>query len=169
MKILKTLSVASLVLAITACDKNNEFDSMNGDAYSQEMMNVSLKALPAGVEEGSVQDFVARAGEKVNFDYDQYSLSMDSKMTIQRQALWLKMFPEVAITVEGHCDERGTRKYNFALGERRSNAVKRYLVASGISSSRIDTVSYGKEKPAVAGHNKASWAENRRAVSVLVK
>lgn len=99
----------------------------------------------------------------VYFGYDRYDLTSDGRSNLQSQASWLQDHPTVKITVEGHCDERGTREYNLALGDRRANSVKNYLVALGVDPSRIHTVSYGKERPAVTGSGESSWSKNRRS------
>lgn len=116
---------------------------------------------------GSQEDLVVNVGDRVFFEFDKYNLKADARKTLQRQTVWLKKYPANAITVQGHCDERGTREYNLALGERRANSVKNYLIALGINPNRIKTISYGKERPAVAGSNKAAWAQNRRGVTVV--
>ncbi len=100
------------------------------------------------------------------FDYDSSTVNEQGREVLQRQAAWLKQYPNVRFTVEGHADERGTREYNLALGERRAQAVKDYLMSLGIAESRLVTISYGKERPAVAGSNEAAWSQNRRGVSV---
>jgi len=115
---------------------------------------------------GSQQDLAATAGDRVFFDYDQTDIKPEGQQTLQKQAEWLRRYPNIAVTIEGHCDERGTREYNLALGERRANAVKDYLAAQGIPASRLSTISYGKERPVVLGSNEAAWAQNRRGVSV---
>ena len=92
---------------------------------------------------------------------------MDSQATLDRQATWLQKFPSVRVSIEGHCDERGTREYNLALGERRANAVKDYLVARGVDGGRVSTISYGKEKPVALGNDKAAWSQNRRGVTTI--
>jgi len=101
------------------------------------------------------------------FDFDKSEIRSSDASTLNDQAAWLKRYPNVTIVVEGHCDERGTREYNLALGERRANAVKEYLASRGISANRIDTISYGKERPAVLGSNESAWQQNRRGVSVI--
>lgn len=98
----------------------------------------------------------------IYFGYDRYDLSSDARSGLQAQAAWLQDHASVKVTVEGHCDERGTREYNLALGDRRANSVKNYLVALGVDPSRIHTVSYGKERPAVTGTGESSWSQNRR-------
>ena len=113
----------------------------------------------------SVEEFVT-IGDRVYFDLDKAEIR-DGTSTLNDQAAWLKKYPNITIVVEGHADERGTREYNLALGERRANAVKEYLVSRGVSANRIETVSYGKERPAVLGSNNSAWAQNRRGVSVV--
>ena len=104
--------------------------------------------------------------DRVFFTYDSYSLAASAQATLKKQAKWLKANPSVAIAVEGHADERGTREYNLALGDRRASSVKDYLMSQGISSNRISTISYGKERPVKSGSNDTAWAQNRRSVSV---
>jgi peptidoglycan-associated lipoprotein len=117
---------------------------------------------------GSLEDFRVNVGERVYFDLDQYRLDSDDQAILQRQAAWLASYPNVRVLIAGNCDERGTREYNLALGERRANAVKEYLVSLGVSASRIDTVSYGKERPVVAGSDDQSWALNRNGWTQIV-
>ena len=116
---------------------------------------------------GSQQDLAATAGDRIFFAYDRADISSESQQILQRQADWLKRYGNVAVTIEGHCDERGTREYNLALGERRATAAKNVLVALGIPASRISTISYGKERPAVPGSSEEAWAQNRRAVTTV--
>ena len=116
---------------------------------------------------GSQQDLEASAGDRVFFAFDRADISPEARQILTRQADWLRRYPNVAVTIEGHCDERGTREYNLALGERRAQAAKNVLVASGIPASRISTISYGKERPAVVGSSEESYAQNRRAVTVV--
>jgi peptidoglycan-associated lipoprotein len=105
-------------------------------------------------------------GDRVFFALDSSVLSADAQRTLQRQAVWVRSAGPRVLTVEGHCDERGTREYNLALGDRRASVVRDYLVAQGVTADRLRVVSYGKERPQVAGHDEATWAQNRRAVSV---
>ena len=122
-----------------------------------------------GVTPGSVQDFVINAGELVYFDLDSFSLRADAKPVLDAQANWLKRWGAVRVRIEGNCDERGTREYNFALGARRASAVRDYLVSRGISASRIDTISYGKERPLDAGSNEEAWARNRNGRTAITE
>ena len=116
---------------------------------------------------GSVQDFVVNAGERVFFDYDSYAIRADAGPILDAQAAWLVRYPQVSVRIEGNADERGTREYNFALGARRANSVRDYLVRKGVAASRIETVSYGKERPIDAGNDEASFARNRNAHTAL--
>lgn len=117
---------------------------------------------------GSLADFVEKAGsDRVLFAYDSYELDDAARDTLTRQAAWLSQYGSVRMTIEGHADERGTREYNLALGERRANAVKNFLAGQGIDAGRIAVISYGKERPAVEGSDESAWAQNRRGVTVL--
>ena len=110
---------------------------------------------------------MADIGDRVFFDYDSSALSDEAKSTLSAQAAYLSANPAVTITVEGHCDERGTREYNLALGERRATAARDYLDSQGINAARIKTISYGKERPSFIGSNPYAYSKNRRAVSVI--
>jgi len=116
---------------------------------------------------GSQQEFAATAGDRVLFAYDSSDISPEGQQTLMRQSGWLKRHPNIAVLIEGHADERGTREYNLSLGERRAEAVKNSLVALGIPASRISTISYGKERPEVPHSDEQSYAQNRRAVTVV--
>jgi peptidoglycan-associated lipoprotein len=114
---------------------------------------------------GSQQDLATNVGDRVFFGYDQVDLTAEARATLDRQAQWLKQYGNVSVTIEGHSDERGTREYNLALGDRRATATKNYLVARGISPNRVATLSYGKERPAIGASGDQAWAQNRRAVT----
>ena len=116
---------------------------------------------------GSQEELVQSVGDRVFFEFDSAVLGADARRTLDRQAEWLRLFPEIALVLEGHADERGTREYNLALGERRANAAREYLITQGIGPSRLRTISYGKERPYALGHNEEAWALNRRSVSVI--
>jgi peptidoglycan-associated lipoprotein len=116
---------------------------------------------------GSQQDLESSAGDRIFFAFDRSDITPEARETLARQADWLRRYPNVTVTIEGHCDERGTREYNLALGERRAQAAKNVLVALGIPASRISTISYGKERPAVVGSTEEAYAQNRRAVTVV--
>jgi peptidoglycan-associated lipoprotein len=125
---------------------------------------------PSGPQPGSQADFVARmmGSDTISFELNEDSVDATDQAALSKQAQWLQQYPSKRATVEGHADERGTREYNLALGERRANAAKNYLVSLGIDASRINTVSYGKERPVALGSDEASWAQNRRAVTVTI-
>lgn len=116
---------------------------------------------------GTEHDFKTNVGDRVFFGYDAYELSAEARATLTKQAAWLRQYSQYRILVEGHCDERGTREYNLALGERRAGSVRSFLVAQGIPAARIEMISYGKERPELAGSDEASWARNRRGVTTL--
>jgi peptidoglycan-associated lipoprotein len=116
---------------------------------------------------GSAQDFRVNVGDTVHFALNQYQVQDSDKALLQRQAAWLSKYPNVRVQIEGHCDERGTREYNLALGARRANAVKEYLVAQGVANGRVETISYGKERPLCTDSNEACWAQNRRGVTTI--
>jgi peptidoglycan-associated lipoprotein len=110
---------------------------------------------------GSAEDLAQNVGDRVFFSLDRSELTAEAKEVLQRQADWLKEYAALSVIIEGHCDERGGREYNFALGERRAHAVKEYLISLGVDAHRIETISYGKEKPFVTGSSEESWAQNR--------
>jgi peptidoglycan-associated lipoprotein len=120
-----------------------------------------------GFGPGSQQDLAATAGDRIFFSFDSAEISPEAQRILQRQAEWLRRYPNVGVTIEGHCDERGTREYNLALGERRAQAAKGVLVALGVPASRLSTISYGKERPAVPGSSEDAYAQNRRAQTMV--
>jgi peptidoglycan-associated lipoprotein len=127
-----------------------------------------VAAVGSTIIPGSAADFVAQAGsDHVLFGYDSYELDEDARTILGKQAEWLARYPRVRVTVEGHSDERGTREYNLALGDRRASAAKNFLAAQGVDTSRMTTISYGKERPAMDGTDEGAYAQNRRAVSVI--
>jgi peptidoglycan-associated lipoprotein len=116
---------------------------------------------------GSQQDLAQSAGDRVFFEFERSDISPEAQQTLQRQAEWLQRYPNVTVTIEGHCDERGTREYNLALGERRANAAKQVLIAAGVPASRVSTISYGKDRPVVPGSTEEAWAQNRVAITTV--
>ena len=119
------------------------------------------------VTPGSIADFRQNVGDRVYFDTDMSNIREDGRTTLARQAEWLKKYTNYPILIEGKCDERGTREYNLALGERRANAVRQYLVAQGVPAERIKTISYGKERPEAVGSDEGAWARNRVGITAL--
>ncbi len=145
--------VVGLSLGLAACAKNSQDDALSG---------VAAAGAP-----GSYQDFAANVGDRVFFDTDSTELSPTAQATLDKQAAWLNRYGRYSFTIEGHADERGTREYNFALGARRADTVKNYLVAKGVAASRMKTISYGKERPVAVCNDISCWSQNRRAVTVL--
>src|ERR1700724_1135560 len=156
--LIRVIGITAAVLLLAACSSNPPPPTGPG---AHPMTG------PGGFAPGSQQDLAATAGDRVFFAYDQSTISSEGQQILQRQSEWLKRYPQVSVTIEGHCDERGTREYNLALGERRAQAVKNVLVAHGISASRMSTISYGKERPAVVGSSEEAYAQNRRAVTTV--
>ena len=157
---LKLAAVVAATLAFAACAKNSTDDA----ALSGLGMGAGTGTIGAP---GSPQDFAANVGDRVFFESDQTDLTTTAQATLDKQARWLNQYPRYAFTVEGHADERGTREYNFALGSRRAETTKDYLVAKGVSAARIHTISYGKERPVAVCNDISCWSQNRRAVTVL--
>ena len=116
---------------------------------------------------GSVKDFQVNVGDTIHFDFDRSDIRPADMTVLQGQAAWLNKYPSVRVTLEGDCDERGTREYNLALGARRAHAVKDYLMSLNVTAARMETISYGKERPVCAESNEDCWAQNRRAVTVI--
>lgn len=170
MKLTRPLLIAGCVLALAACGKKAPKDLPPPPPTDTSAQTPTDIGGTGGVVKGSQEDFVASvSSDRIFFDTDQYDVDAQDQQTLQSQAAWLQQNPNVRVTIEGHADERGTRDYNIALGERRANAAKNYLASLGIDPSRINTVSYGKERPAALGSDEASWAQNRRAVTVTVQ
>ncbi len=118
---------------------------------------------------GTVQDFVINVGDRIYFDFDRASIRADAAPILANQAQWLLRYPNVRVRIEGNCDERGTREYNFALGARRADAVRSFLVLHGVPAGRITTISYGKEQPIDPGHDEQAWARDRNARTAIVE
>ncbi len=129
--------------------------------------DVEVDVIDMGPTPGTQAHLDANVGDRMFFMYDSAELSAVARRQLQQQAAWLRQFPNTRVVVEGHCDERGTREYNIALGDRRAVVVKNYLVALGVSADRIDTISYGKERPIDPMQTESAWSKNRRAVMVV--
>jgi peptidoglycan-associated lipoprotein len=149
----KLAAVLAAALAIGACAKNPE--------QNPGMANASA-ASP-----GSQQDFVVNVGDRVFFESDSSELTPQAVSTLERQAQWLRTYPQYAFLIEGHADERGTREYNIALGARRAQAVRDYLASRGVQTNRMRTISYGKERPVAVCNDISCWSQNRRAITAL--
>lgn len=162
-----TLIVATAMIALAGCAKKDK--PLPPKPIGSEGSG-GAGVVNQGPAPGSQEDFVASvAADRVFFDTDKYDIDGEDQATLRSQAQWLARYANVRVTIEGHCDERGTRDYNIALGERRANAAKNALAALGVSPDRITTVSYGKERPDAMESDEGSWARNRRAVTVTVR
>ncbi|HSG34359.1 MAG TPA: peptidoglycan-associated lipoprotein Pal [Sphingomonadaceae bacterium] len=169
MKTVTLIVVASLGLG--ACAKNQSLADLppqpGGTTGSAQAGSGSTAT---AIVPGSQADFLARMNGRnvIYFDTDRFNVDEEDMVALRAQAEWLMQYPNTRATIEGHCDERGTREYNLALGERRANAAKNYLVSLGIDSSRLTTVSYGKERPVALGSNESAWSQNRRAATLTI-
>ncbi|GAA3841878.1 peptidoglycan-associated lipoprotein Pal [[Pseudomonas] carboxydohydrogena] len=148
----KFAAVLAVALSMGACANKN--GDLNG-------------GMAGAATPGSQQDFVVNVGDRVFFDSDQTELSQQAINTLEKQAQWLQQYPRYTFTIEGHADERGTREYNIALGAKRAQSVRNFLVSRGISAGRMRTISYGKERPVAVCNDISCWSQNRRAVTVL--
>ena len=162
----KGLKFAALAtaLALAACTSKPQATS---ETPPPTAMTNNGAVSQSNVVPGSAEDLRVNVGDTVHFEYDKYSILDNDRSLLQRQAAWLAKFPSVRVTIEGHCDERGTREYNLALGARRANAVKEYLVSLGVSANRVDTISYGKERPMCSESSEECYAQNRRGVTTV--
>ena len=175
--VIKFFTSALLVFFLAACSttpKDTADSSGSGSSSSSSDVSSSEEGTitetgpeSALITPGSQEDLIVNVGDRVFFNYDSSDLDSDAQELLQDQVAWLKQYSDVSVIVEGHCDERGTREYNLALGEKRAQSVKNYLISLGISSDRISTISYGKERPAVVGSNDGAWAQNRRSVTLV--
>jgi len=178
------IAVSALSLSLAACSSNDELKPYGDELFPNEQPNISsveqsgVPSVPVqgydssavnygSATPGSQDDLSVNVGDRVFFGYDSFALTPEGISQLELQSQWMRQYQSVTLLVEGHADERGTREYNLALGDRRASAVKNYLVSLGISPSRIQTLSYGKERPEMLGSNAESWAKNRRAVSVV--
>jgi len=173
--IIKLLTGALLVFFLAACSTTpKDTAESTGSGSTSSSSDVSstgsesvTDSASASIEPGSQEDLIVNVGDRVFFNYDSFELDSDAQELLQDQVAWLKQHSGVSVIIEGHCDERGTREYNLALGEKRAQSVKNYLIGLGISSDRVSTISYGKERPAVVGSNDGAWAQNRRSVTLV--
>jgi len=164
----RILAIVAATFLLAACETASQ---VSGDSASTSASNTASSSAASSSASAAAEktpaEKLAQVGDTVNFDFDSAELTVSARSTLNRQAAFLSVNPDLMIVIEGHADERGTREYNLALGERRATAVRDYLVAKGINSARVRTVSYGKERPAVSGSDEAAWAKNRRAATVL--
>lgn len=176
--IVRLLTIALLTVSVAACSSTKdeaadgavtvgERQDGQGPLDGTGVYGADGSTMDGAVGAGTQQDLATNVGDRVFFAYDSSDLAPEATDTLARQVEWLNRYPNLQITIEGHSDERGTREYNIALGDRRANAVKNYLVSMGVSAARVNTISYGKERPAVVGADAASWAQNRRGVTTV--
>lgn len=165
---IQIVSMLAVVLMLGACGKKDQVGVAGNDSLTaDDRTQVSQDVNQGGIPPGGQQDLVVNVGDRVFFGYDQFDLTAEARATVERQSQWLKTHQNVNVIIEGHCDERGTREYNLALGEKRAAAVRNYLIANGITPNRVQTISYGKERPVILGSDNTSWAQNRRGVMVV--
>jgi peptidoglycan-associated lipoprotein len=157
----------SAALILGACTHKQEAVNTAPPPAPPPPMAAAPAPVTSSIIPGSAEDFRVNVGDTVHFAFDQYNVEDADKSILSRQAAWLQRYPQVRVSVEGHADERGTREYNLALGARRANAVKEFLVAQGVSTGRVETVSYGKERPVCTESSEGCWAQNRRGVTVI--
>ena len=163
----KILAAAAALLLAAGCSSDEGVETATVADTGQTEVIVEPAVVDV-IAPGSLEDFVANVGDRVFFGFDRYDLTPEAQALLQAQVAWLQTFPQYQVVIEGHTDERGTREYNLALGERRANAAANYMVALGLDPNRIvQVISYGKERPAVLGSDEIAWAQNRRAVTVL--
>ena len=157
------LAIVVTSLTVSGCTtKPAENNNNAAPSRAQSSSKIETEIVP-----GSIKDFQVNVGDTVHFDYDRSNVRESDRTTLERQAAWLNRYPSIRVTVEGNCDERGTRAYNLALGARRAENVKEFLVSEGVSRQRIGTISYGKERPVCTESDDECWARNRRAVTVI--
>ncbi len=179
-RILYTLLLVSFVSACSTTSKDTadssgsgssgEFNTATTTSEDEASTGKSVDTATSdfsGIIRGTQEDLIVSVGDRVFFGYDSAELDGDAKELLQAQAAWLKQYNKTSVIIEGHCDERGTREYNLALGERRAQAVKNYLNGLGVGISNMSTISYGKERPAVVGSHDAAWSQNRRSVTIV--
>ena len=168
----RLLAMCAVAFLFTACEtaSNVAGDSASGSSSSSATAAGSTSSSASSsttATQMSDAEKLAQVGNTVYFGFDSSELAGEAQATLDRQAAFLNVNPTVVVIIEGHADERGTREYNLALGDRRAVAVRDYLLAKGLNAARVRTVSYGKERPAVSGSNEEAWAKNRRAATVL--
>jgi len=159
-KIVSLIAVAGLVAACGTAP-TSETASTSGSGAA------SAATTASNIVPGSAEDLKVNVGDRVFFGFDRYNLTPAARDILQKQAAWMIANSNVSVTIEGHCDERGTREYNLALGDRRANAAADYLMTLGVPATRISTISYGKERPEDPASNEIAWAKNRRGVTVV--
>ena len=173
--VIKLLTSALFVFFLAACsttpkdtaDSSGSGSSTSSSDVASEGTITESSPETANIEPGSQEDLVVNVGDRVFFEFDSSELTVDAQATLDAQAAWLQQYPDTNITIEGHADERGTREYNLALGDKRAFAVYSYLAQAGIDTNRMEYVSWGKERPEVIGSDETAYAQNRRGVTLV--
>jgi peptidoglycan-associated lipoprotein len=163
---LKVVTAVAAALLLAACS-NKPAETGGTNTSGTSTAPTTTATVPQGPAAGSVEEFTQTIGDRVFFGFDRYDLTAEAQAQLQKVAAWLKTYPQYRFVIEGHTDDRGTREYNLALGERRATAAKNYLIALGIDANRMQTISYGKERPVCTESTESCWQLNRRAVVVL--
>ena len=166
-RILLSIFFTAFIAACSTTPKDTSSSTGSGSTTSTSTStSTSTDTETVNIEPGSQEDLIVNVGDRVYFAYNSYELDADAQELLQDQVAWIKQYDK-SVVIEGHCDERGTREYNLALGEKRAQAVKNYLTSMGIQGAKISTISYGKERPAVVGSNDGAWSQNRRSVTTV--
>lgn len=156
----RLLGAIAAVALLAACESSTNTTAATGTGGAG-------TGVGSGPRPGSQEDMVANVGDRVFFQTALSTIAADQRPVLERQARWLGQYPQATVQMEGHADERGTREYNLALGQRRANAARDVLVAGGVAGARISTISYGKDRPTALGSTEDAWAQNRRAVTAV--
>jgi peptidoglycan-associated lipoprotein len=165
---MRALCLVAAISLLAACETTpeskmgsttNATTSQQGQAPQSPPSGAAASNMPVA---GSQEDLDLKIGSLIYFDFDKFDLKPEARSTIEKWSQWLQQNPNITVTVEGHCDERGTREYNLGLGERRATAARNYLIALGVNANRVGTISYGKERPVCVTSNEACWSQNRR-------
>jgi peptidoglycan-associated lipoprotein len=157
MKITTIAALAAVSLLAACASKHTDLASGGGTGMTQ--------SNTGSIVPGSQEDLVANVGDRIFYEFNKSTLTDEAQATLSKQAAWLEKYPNVRVQIAGNADDRGTEEYNLALGERRANADRDYLVAKGVSTDRISTISYGKDRPTALGDNEQAWAQNRNAIT----
>jgi len=176
--LIRLAAVGLVVLSMAACTRRPVTPAVpntppvgttpGGPAYPSGPNDGSIGgSVPGSAAAGSAQEFAINVGDRIYFDLDSYQVSPDAYPRLDAQAQWLQRYPQVTVRIEGNADERGTREYNLALGARRAESIRTYLIERGVSAARIDTISFGKERPIAEGSGEDSWARNRNGRTAI--
>lgn len=166
---IKLISAVAAALLLAACSSDDTANGAGAGTGTNSTGADNGQVASMASAPGSAEDFKQNVGDRVFFETDKYDINSTAQQQLQKQAAWLNQYKAVTVTIEGHADERGTREYNLALGERRANSVANYLTALGVDKGRISVISYGKERPDCTESNETCWGQNRRGVTAINK